>query len=172
MGIIKPVVHHCVTKPHTLLLISLLAFLASCVSPPKVVDYTALRKQKILERRNHEVVLVHRGAWAAAFENTLEAYAAAMDLGADGCEIDIRQTADGVLVLFHDDFLSAKTTGYGDVSELTLAELMGVEIRNLYGLTTENTKPAKLESLLQLAKETGMLLHLDIKVPDVEGEVA
>ena len=53
------------------------------------------------------VVMVHRGAAAFAPENTLEAYAAALDYGADGCEVDLRRTADGVLVLFHDDMRAA-----------------------------------------------------------------
>ncbi len=48
------------------------------------------------------LVLAHRGARRRAPENTLEAFAVARDLGADGVELDVRRTADGVLVLHHD----------------------------------------------------------------------
>lgn len=48
------------------------------------------------------LVLAHRGARRRAPENTLEAFAVARDLGADGVELDVRRTRDGVLVLHHD----------------------------------------------------------------------
>ena len=48
------------------------------------------------------LVLAHRGARRRAPENTLEAYAVARDLGADGVELDVRRTRDGALVLHHD----------------------------------------------------------------------
>jgi len=66
---------------------------------------------RIAERRAGTVVIVHRGASAFAPENSLAAYAAAMDYGADGCEVDLRRTRDGVLVLFHDDMLDHLTCG-------------------------------------------------------------
>jgi glycerophosphoryl diester phosphodiesterase len=47
-------------------------------------------------------VLAHRGASRRARENTLEAFALASELGADGVELDVRRTADGVLVVHHD----------------------------------------------------------------------
>jgi glycerophosphoryl diester phosphodiesterase len=48
------------------------------------------------------LVLAHRGACRRAPENTIEAFQVARDLGADGVELDVRRTADGVLVLSHD----------------------------------------------------------------------
>jgi hypothetical protein len=72
------------------------------------------RHARVAERRSG-ILLAHRGAATLATENTLEAYAAAMDYGADGCEIDVRRCADGVLVLFHDDMLDRLTDGFGKV---------------------------------------------------------
>ena len=51
------------------------------------------------------VVLAHRGETASWRENTLEAFAAARAVGADGVELDVRRTADGVLVVHHDPTL-------------------------------------------------------------------
>ena len=47
-------------------------------------------------------VIAHRGAHSRARENTLAAFAAALDLGVDGVELDVRRTRDGVLVVHHD----------------------------------------------------------------------
>ena len=47
-------------------------------------------------------VIAHRGASRAARENTVEAFQLAARLGADAVELDVRRTADGVLVVHHD----------------------------------------------------------------------
>src|SRR4051794_17740461 len=48
------------------------------------------------------LVLAHRGARRAAPENTLDAFARAVAMGADGVELDVRRTADGAVVVHHD----------------------------------------------------------------------
>ncbi len=64
-----------------------------------------LRHERVSERRRGVDIICHRGASEHAHENTLEAFRAAFELGADGNEFDIRRTKDGVLVVFHDDML-------------------------------------------------------------------
>ena len=56
------------------------------------------------------LVLAHRGARRVAPENTVEAFRRAVAMGADGVELDVRRTADGVLVIHHDPH-----TGRGDL---------------------------------------------------------
>lgn len=51
-------------------------------------------------------VIAHRGASRRARENTVEAFQWAVELGADGIELDARRTRDGVLVVHHDPFLA------------------------------------------------------------------
>ena len=54
-------------------------------------------------------VAAHRG-WSEKYpENTMEAYSAAAELGVDQIEIDVRITADGELVLIHDDKVDRTT---------------------------------------------------------------
>ena len=48
------------------------------------------------------LVLGHRGASSAAPENTLDAFRLALEVGADGVELDVRRTADGALAVRHD----------------------------------------------------------------------
>jgi glycerophosphoryl diester phosphodiesterase len=50
-------------------------------------------------------VIAHRGASAHARENTIEAFERAVELNADGIELDVRRTADGMLVVHHDAYL-------------------------------------------------------------------
>lgn len=50
-------------------------------------------------------IVAHRGASHAAPDNTLEAFELAISEGADMVETDVRETADGVLVLYHDELL-------------------------------------------------------------------
>jgi glycerophosphoryl diester phosphodiesterase len=51
------------------------------------------------------LVIAHRGASAAFADNTLAAFSAAIDQGADGVELDVRRTVDHRLALSHDDTL-------------------------------------------------------------------
>ncbi len=52
------------------------------------------------------LVIAHRGASAAARENTLAAFRLAAEQGAHGVELDVRRSADGTLVVHHDDALA------------------------------------------------------------------
>jgi len=56
----------------------------------------------VLVRGHAPAVVAHRGARAAAPENTLAAFRLAAELGADGVELDVRRTGDGLLAVHHD----------------------------------------------------------------------
>jgi len=63
------------------------------------------------------LVLAHRGARRVAPENTLEAFRQARALGADGVELDVHATADGVLLVDHD----GAPDGVGPIAAATFA---------------------------------------------------
>ena len=65
----------------------------------------------------------HRGASGRAPENTLESIKAAWEDGADAVEIDVQETADGQLVLLHDDDFDRTTDGSGNLWELEYGEI-------------------------------------------------
>jgi glycerophosphoryl diester phosphodiesterase len=68
-------------------------------------------------------LLAHRGASAERPENTLDAFARALDLGADGVETDAHLTRDGAVILAHDDD-ALRTAGVrARWSDVDLAEL-------------------------------------------------
>ena len=64
------------------------------------------------------VAMAHRGFSQEGLENTMAAFRAAVELGFRPLETDVHTTADGVLLLFHDDTLDRITDGRGRISEL------------------------------------------------------
>ncbi|NQT20314.1 MAG: hypothetical protein HQ592_11460 [Planctomycetes bacterium] len=77
---------------------------------------------------NRPLVIAHRGNSSSAPENTLAAIREAIDLGTDCVEVDIRCTRDGVLVLHHDPAVGRTAGDMGNVSDLTLEDLRGLEV--------------------------------------------
>lgn len=79
------------------------------------------------------MVVAHRGAGGQfstiAPENSLAALRAALLLGVDGVELDVRHTADDRLVLMHDADLERTTHGAGKVDDYTAAELAEVALK-------------------------------------------
>lgn len=80
------------------------------------------------QRRDRPLVLGHRGASAHVTENTLEAFGAARDAGADGVELDARLCASGQVVVFHDQDL-ARMAGRGEsIDQLPLDILRRIQL--------------------------------------------
>ena len=137
--------------------------------PRETVEARDARRAAVRERRSRLPIMVHRGARVVARENTLAAYAGAMDLGADGVEIDIRRSKDGVLYLFHDDTLERETRGVGPVRERTYFEFLAITPKD--GPVGPDTRVPTLPALLALARERAMLLHLDVKEPGLQDAI-
>jgi glycerophosphoryl diester phosphodiesterase len=67
-------------------------------------------------------IVAHRGAPQCACENTIKSFLAAVSLGADMVELDVRKAGDGTLVVFHDPWLSRKTRS-PRIADLTYKEI-------------------------------------------------
>ncbi len=72
-------------------------------------------------------VIAHRGASGRFPENTLLAFRHGLEQGADGLELDVRLTADGVPVVIHDATVNRTTNGEGRVSALRIQELQTLD---------------------------------------------
>ncbi|GAB4578531.1 MAG: glycerophosphodiester phosphodiesterase [Anaerolineales bacterium] len=83
-----------------------------------------------LETLPHPAIIAHRGASRYAPENTLTAFQLALEQGADGLEFDVRLSADGYPVVFHDATVRHRTNGQGWVAKLPLAELQKLDAGN------------------------------------------
>jgi len=72
-------------------------------------------------------VFAHRGGSALGPENTIAAFDLGMAAGADGLELDVHLSADGVVMVHHDETLDRTTDGAGRLVRLTAAELAAVD---------------------------------------------
>lgn len=112
-------------------------------------------------------VAAHRGDSYNCFENTMDAFRAALEAGADMVETDVRLTCDGKLVLIHDATVDRTTDSTGLVSEMTREALLEL---NAGGGNTPARIPT-LEALLQLLAPTRVTLNLEVKEYAEEGNL-
>lgn len=106
-----------------------------CLLPGGAAMAGENRVDQILERfeqanrwRDHVMIVAHRAGGLRAGktlypENSLAALRASIADGAEMVEVDVRRSADGVLVVMHDSWLDRTTTCKGEVAPRTLAEL-------------------------------------------------
>lgn len=78
----------------------------------------------------------HRGTRGHVAENTLESIKKALELGADGVEIDIYKCKSGELVVIHDETLDRTTNGHGNVEDFTLEELKSFTVEGEFKIPT------------------------------------
>jgi glycerophosphoryl diester phosphodiesterase len=98
----------------------------------------------------------HRGAAGHAPENTLAAIQRGIDLGVDFVEIDVRCTADGVLVALHDETVNRTTDGRGRVDRLSIRDVQKLNAGNGEHIPT-------LEEVLSVTGDkTGLMLELKV----------
>jgi len=106
----------------------------------------------------------HRGASAAAPQNTLAAFRKAIELGADGVELDVQLSADGHVVVIHDFSVDATTDGTGRVAEKTLAELKALDAGAKFSPQFAGERIPTLGEVFD-ALEGKLLVNVELKVP-------
>lgn len=103
------------------------------------------------------IVAGHRGAKNLAPENTLASFAAAMDIGVNELELDLRVSRDRQIVVIHDATVDRTTNGSGPVSERSLQELQALDAGN----------GAVIPTFRDVLDATGSIsLQVEIKDPD------
>ncbi len=90
-------------------------------------------------------VIAHRGYSGRFPENTMAAFAAAVDAGADMIELDVGLSADGIPMVIHDETLDRTTTGSGPVVAHTAAELQGLGVPSLEEILQRINIPINIE---------------------------
>jgi glycerophosphoryl diester phosphodiesterase len=118
------------------------------------------------------LTLAHRGHSIACPENTLAAFRAAIEAGVDGIETDVHLTADGHLVLIHDETLDRTTDGHGPVAEHTLDEVLALHAWGQFGEHVRGERVPTLEQLLDLAAEAGIVCVIEVKGADHDRSLA
>ena len=111
------------------------------------------------------LIFGHRGASAYAPENTLEAFRLAMEMGADGFELDVHLSLDGELVVIHDESVDRTTDGTGLVRDLTLVQLKALDASN--GMETyRGAKIPTLGEVFDLIRDTRHIVNVEIKTDE------
>ncbi|MDA6070522.1 glycerophosphodiester phosphodiesterase [Flavobacterium sp. AC] len=80
--------------------------------------------------------IAHRGAKGYEPENTLKSFQKALDLNADGIELDVHLSSDGHIIVIHDETIDRTTNGKGFVNAFSLAELKTFLIDGKYQIPT------------------------------------
>ncbi len=120
-----------------------------------------------LDLKGDALITAHRGAKAVAPENTLAAFKAAIDAGADYVELDVQHTRDRQVVVMHDaDFMRMG----GDprrVADLTAAEIATIDIGRKFGPRFAGEHAPTLEEVIDLARgRIRINIELKYNVPD------
>ena len=107
-------------------------------------------------------VFGHRGAMGYAPENTFASFERAVQIGVDAIELDVHLTADGEVVVIHDEDLSRTTSGEGIVGEKTLAEIAQVDAGSRFSPAYAGQRVPTLGEVLAWAKGK-VVLDIEIK---------
>ncbi len=107
-------------------------------------------------------ITAHRGGGAAAPENTITAFQTAIENGADYIELDVTQTKDHKLVIFHDDNLQRITGVNKSIWELTYDEIRQLDAGSYMGEPFQGEKIPDLSSVLELCKGK-IKLNIELK---------
>ena len=156
------------TRPVTYLTIILLSIAS--------VGCTTIEREpvKVLPAPRHGGVYVvaHRGAHIGIPENTLAAYEAAIDIGVDFVEIDLRTTQDGRIVSVHNKEIDSYVTNgmQGLVSEMTLDQLKQLDIGSRISPQWSDERIPTFEEILELCKGR-VGIYLDLKDASVGQEI-
>jgi glycerophosphoryl diester phosphodiesterase len=110
------------------------------------------------------LVVAHRGNSAVAPQNTLVAFEAAWRAGAGSIELDVQLTADGQVVVIHDDTVDATTDGTGTVTALTLDQVRALDAGSWFSPAYAGQRvPTFAEVVDLLVRRPGIDLLLEIK---------
>ena len=105
----------------------------------------------------------HRGDRKHYPENTMPAMRAAVEMGCDAIETDVRRTRDGHLVLIHDRDVARTTNGHGNVDEMTLEELRALDAGAWKDPAFAGTRIPTVEEFLDYVQDKNTVINWELK---------
>ncbi|MEX1377383.1 MAG: glycerophosphodiester phosphodiesterase [Eubacteriales bacterium] len=115
------------------------------------------------KRIYNTLIYAHRGASYAAPENTMAAFELAYQMKADGLELDVQLTADGHVVVIHDDEVDRTSNGTGIVERLNYSDIKAMDFGSWKSNEFKGEKIPDLVDVCKLIKDKNMLLNIEIK---------
>jgi glycerophosphoryl diester phosphodiesterase len=113
-------------------------------------------------------IWAHRGASRIAPENTMAAFATAVELGVDGLELDIHLSRDGIPVVIHDESLERTTDGQGLVADASLEQLQQLDAG---GWFSPQFIGESLPTLAEVLSEFSAKLRLNLELKEFSAGV-
>jgi glycerophosphoryl diester phosphodiesterase len=114
--------------------------------------------------------IAHRGASSRFPENTLAAFAGAIDAGADMCELDVQLSRDGAVVVIHDDTVDRTTGGRGAVGAMTLEQLKRLDAGVSFGVEFKGERIPTLDEVFACVGGR-CALNIELKSAGLEQKV-
>ena len=124
------------------------------------VQTTLFTKKNSITRT--PVWTAHRGYFASVPENSMAAFRAGYENGADQLECDIHLTSDGVLVICHDGTIDRTFNGTGSIASMTYEQLLKYRLKTDSGKVTDEVIPT-FEELLQYCKGKDVKILCELK---------
>jgi glycerophosphoryl diester phosphodiesterase len=140
--------------------------LVACTFLP-IADFAQVAAENVVYR--FPEISAHRGASRYAPENTLASFSAAIALGADFLEVDVRTTRDGAQVCLHDGSLKRTTGVEKKIADVSVKNLRDLSAGSWFGKEFAGEKIPLLEDLCKLVsavnkdRERYMKLYVDCK---------
>jgi len=107
-------------------------------------------------------IIAHRGASRYAPENTLAAFHMAVEQGAEALELDVALSAEGEVVILHDDTVDRTTDGTGRVGALTLADLKRLDAGSFFSPAFRGERIPTLAEVLEAVGHK-ILINIELK---------
>jgi len=111
------------------------------------------------------LIYAHRGASAYQPENTIEAFAKAIEQNADAVELDVHLSKDGRIIVAHDYRLERVSDGTGFLCDYTLEELKLLNFGILFPQGPVCRVPA-LDEVYDLLKQSSMIINVELKTTE------
>ena len=138
-------------------------FWAVVVLLPLLTTVTSVVMVEQLDLQDHIAVTAHRGSSYRAPENTLSAIRQAIEDRAHYAEIDVRSTADGVVVLVHDDDLMRVAGVNKKVRDITYDRLKDLDVGQWFSPRFAGERIPTLEEVIAVARDN-IRLNIELKL--------
>ncbi|WNB93624.1 glycerophosphodiester phosphodiesterase [Bacillus sp. NEB1478] len=113
-------------------------------------------------------IFAHRGSNKDCPENTMAAFKKAYEDGADGIELDVQLSKDGIPVIIHDEKIDRTTNKNGKVADFTYEELLEIDAGSWFSKSFSNEHIPSLEMFLQWIAPLPLLLNVELKNNEIE----
>ncbi|MBN1364150.1 MAG: hypothetical protein JW976_05015 [Syntrophaceae bacterium] len=111
-------------------------------------------------------IIAHRGASAYYPENTIPSFEGAIAMDADMVELDVQLSSDKEVVVFHDEKISRRTNGKGNIADYSLSSLKKLDVGIWFDKKFKNTRIPTLMEVLDICKNR-IAINIEIKTQAV-----